>query len=154
MHNPTDYLSGSYLFGTVKPTTPFHILTAALVLLFLVSAFVYWRRGKLARDNPPLRRLLRRMARAGMWIAGIGLFIALMRYAQVDYLDMRIWMYLLLLAFIVTVGYFVYDISERYPLAKWRHDEANLERRYRPAGRRRPEPQPVRSTRERGKRRR
>jgi hypothetical protein len=94
------------------------------------------------------------MATAGMWTAGVGLFLALMRYAGLDYFAMRIWMYLLFLTIIGLAAYYVYDFSERYPLAVWRLQEAEAQRRYRPAPRRRAEPQPVRPNRVRGKQRR
>jgi hypothetical protein len=88
-----------------------------------------------------------------MWLAGIGLFLALMRYLEIDYLAFPVWMDLLVLTMIGVVGYFVYEISEWYPLAVWQLQESQLERRYRPPPRRRMEPQPVRP-RVRGKRRR
>ena len=146
--------SGNYMFNTPSDSsTVFAILIAGFGLLFLVSAFAYWRRAKLARNNPPLKTRIRRMAAAGMWCAGIGLFLALMRYLQIDYVSMPILTYLLLLTIVAVVAYFVYDFSERYPLAVWRLEEASLERRYRPAARPRVEPQRPRP-KVRGKRRR
>lgn len=135
--------SPDYLFQS--PTTPastaYGILTAGFILLFLVSAVAYFRRSRLARENPVLRRLIRRVATVGMWSAGIGIFLALMRYAQVLYLSMPIFMDLLFLWMIGEVAYFVYDLSERYPLAVWRLQESHVERRYRPTARSRAEPQ-------------
>src|SRR5579872_4584939 len=82
-----ELLSGDYLFQT--PTTSasvyFNIMTIAFGAVFLLSILAYWRRGKLARDNPAARRLIRRMAKAAGWLSGIGLFLALMRYLQIDY---------------------------------------------------------------------
>jgi hypothetical protein len=150
-----DLLSGNYLFQTPtdSPSVYFHAMTIGFGVLFLVSAIAYWRRGKLAPDNPVARRVVRRATKAGMWIAGIGLFFALMRYAQVDYVGMPLWLLLLFISTIVTVGYFVYELSERYPMAVWRLQESSLERRYRPAARPPREPQRQRP-KVRGKRRR
>lgn len=147
--------SGDYLFQNPPPAPSiyFTILTVGLGVLFLASIFAYWRRGKLARTNPVLRRFIRRASSAAMWTSGTGLFLAVMRYAQLPYLSPRILMYLLLLTMIGIVGYFVYDFSERYPTAVWRLQESETARRYRPAARPRPEPQRVRP-RARGKGRR
>jgi len=151
----TRLLSPDYLFQTPlgNPTTGFDVLTAAFVLLFLACAVLYWRRGKLAPQNPPLRRMLRRIASAGMWCAGIALFLALMRYTQIPYISMPIWMYLLLLGIVCVVGYFVYEFSESYPIAVWRLQESHVQRQYRPAARPVREPQRPRP-KVRGKRRR
>jgi uncharacterized protein YacL len=155
-----NHFSPDYLFNTptAAPYYYFDALTAALAALFIASAIAYWQRAKIAArfspDNPVLRRLIRRMAKAGMWTSAIGLFLAAMRYAAIPYLSMPILMDLLLLAIILTIGYFVYDISEHYPLAVWRLQESLVERRYRPTARPRPEPQRVRPTRVRGKQRR
>lgn len=148
-------LSGDYLFNTPtqSPSGYFAALTALLAILFIVCAVLYVRRAKFAPQNPVLRRLFRRTATAGMWTAGTGLFLALMRYAGVDYLADPILMLLLLLIMIFLAGYYVYDLSERYPSAVWKLQESHIERRYRPISRARPEPQRPRP-KVRGKRRR
>lgn len=144
----------------VPPGTPpagFAVLTGVLAAIFLLSIFAYWRRAKLAPNNPVLRRLIRRASKAGMWTAGTGLFFCAMRYLQVDYLDMPIWLWLDGLAMVILVGYFVYERSERYPLAVWQLEHSQVERKYRPAPRPRSEPQRPRQQRPanmRGKRRR
>jgi hypothetical protein len=148
------HLSSDYLFQT--PPTPgpfFTVFTAGLVVLFLISAFAYGRRGRLARNNPVLRRFIRRTAQAGMWTSAIAFVLALTRYAQIPYLSMPILLYLALLLMVGIVAYFVYDLSERYPMAVWKLQESEVERRYRPAARPRPEPQKPRP-KDRGKRRR
>jgi hypothetical protein len=149
-----DLFSGNTLFNDPTSTpSAFHIVTAVFALFFLASAFAYWRRARLARDNPVRRRLIRRVASAGMWTSAIGLVLCAARYSGFEYVDYPIWLYLLALIMIAIVGYFVYDISERYPLAVWRLQESNLERRYRPTPKPRLEPQRVRPNKVRGKRR-
>lgn len=137
-----------------NPPIAFDVMTGALAALFLISAFAYWRRAKLAPDNPVLRRMIRRMARAGMWTTVIALFFAAMRFLQVDYLDMPIWLYLDGLLMLVIAAYFVYDRSENYPLAVWQLQQSQIERRYRPAARPRTEPQQRKPAGQRGKRKR
>ncbi len=140
-----------------NPPSAYIIVPIVFAIIFLASAFAYWRRGKLAPRNPVARRFIRRLTRAGMWTSVIGLVLVAARYVQFDYLDMPLWMYLLVLAMIIVAAYFVYDRSERYPLAVWRLQEADAQRRYRPAASKPREPQRAarqRPERLRGKRKR
>lgn len=153
----TRLLSGDYLFGlpNSEPSVYFGVLTAGFVVLFLASLFAYARRKALAPDNPVQRRFIQRAASAGMWTSGIGIFLALMRYIELDYLDAPILMLLLLLTMIILVGYYVYDYSERYPIAVWKLQVSHAQREYRPAPRRQASgSKPVRPNNMRGKRRR
>lgn len=149
-------LDGNYLFTTPMqaPTGFFVAVSAGFIVLLLASTFSYWRRLKLAPHNPVMRRFIRRVAYAGVWYAAIGIFLVIMRYIELPYLGMPILMYLLILAMIVSVAFYVYDYSERYPLAVWKLQETHAERRYRPTSRARSEPQRVRPRATRGKRRR
>ncbi|HZS94337.1 MAG TPA: hypothetical protein VFA78_06050 [Chloroflexota bacterium] len=149
-------LSGKYLFAnyTTPPSWPYAVLTGFLVLLLLASVFVYWRRAKLVPDNPPLRRAVRGMAEGGMWIAGTGLFLALMRYLEIPYIDMPVLMLVLAFIAIFVIAYWVYDLSERYPLQRWQYETNQVQQRYRPQARRREEPVIRTPGRQRGKQRR
>lgn len=149
-------LSGDFLFSSPvgAPSPWFAVLTAGFVLLFLLSAFFYWKRATLAAGNPVMRRLIRRASQAGMWTGAIGMLLALLRYVQFPYLSAPILIYLLVLIMIAIAGYFVYDISERYPLAVYQLQESQSRQRFRPAARpvrEAPRPKP---TRDRGKQRR
>jgi hypothetical protein len=129
------------------------VLTALFVVLFAVSAFVYWRRAKIAPDNPVQRRFIRRLSQSGMWIAGLGIFFAIMRYIGFLYLDDPFWLLLVFIAAILVIAYFVYDRSEHYPVAMWQLQQSALQRKYRPVPKMRTEPhQPLPKVR--GKRRR
>lgn len=137
------------------PPTAFGVMTGTFAAIFVIGAFAYWRRAKLAPTNPILRRFIRRAAKAAMWGSGIALFFCAMRYLQIDYVDMPFWLYLTVLGMVLTAGYFVYDRSERYPQAVWQLQQNHAERKYRPVARQRPERvRPQRSTNVRGKRRR
>jgi hypothetical protein len=148
-------LNGDYLFSLPPgdPNSWYIVLPIGFGILLLASLFLYYRRTTLAPVNPVLRRIFRRMAQSGMWIAGMGLGLALARYVQFDYLDLPIWMLVLVLGSIVSVGYYVYEFSERYPLAMWKLEESQVARRYHAAPKRRGETQPVKP-RVRGKQRR
>lgn len=148
-------LDGNYLFRTPpqSPSWVFAVLTVGFGLLLVGGAFAYWRRNKLVGNNPVLRVFVRRISQTSMYYAVAGLFFAAMRYLSVDYLAMPIWMYLLLLCMIVSVAYYVYDFTMRVPVALWKIQQNQVERRYRPTARPRTEPQRQRP-KERGKQRR
>lgn len=153
-------LSGDYLFSSPDPTQApskyFLVLTIGFGALFVASAIAWWFRAKLAPENAVMRRFIRRASKSGMTLAGIGLFLALMRYVGFDYLDAPILMLLLFFAIILTVGYFIYELSERYPLAVFQLQQSHAQRQFRPATVPRAEPQraPRATNRPRGKRRR
>jgi hypothetical protein len=152
--------SANFMFSspTDSPPTAYILVPIVFGIILVASAIFYWRRAKLAPTNPVARRFIRRVSKAGMWTSAIGLLLAAARYVQFDYLDMPIWMYLLVLTMVILAAYYVYDRSERYPLAVWRLQEADAQRRYRPAAAKPKEPQRVgarqRPDRMRGKRRR
>jgi hypothetical protein len=148
-------LSGDYLFNTPTdaPSAYFGVLTAGFAVLFAAAALAYGGRAKLARNNPIQRRFIRRVAKAAMWIAAVGLFFAFMRYIEFPYLADPFWLLLLFVGAILVAAYFVYDWSERYPVAVWQLQQNTMARRYRPIAKARPVPQRVRP-KERGKRRR
>ena len=148
-------LNGNYLFQTPaqSPSGVFTALTVGFGLLLVLGAIVYWRRNKVARNNPVLRVFIRRVSQAAMYYSVVGLFLAAMRYLSVDYLAMPIWMYLLLLCMIVSVSYYVYQFMVHVPVALWKIQQNQVERRYRPTARPRTEPQRPRP-KVRGKQRR
>jgi hypothetical protein len=63
-------------------------------------------------------------------------------------------MLLLILVMIYLVGYYIYDLSERYPIAVYRLQESVNMRRYRPAAAPNRESKRPRSSNVRGKRKR
>lgn len=138
-----NFFSPDFMFSSPSgsPPSAYVIVPIVFGIIFVASAIAYWRRAKLAPQNPVARRLIRRVAKTGMWTSAIGLVLAGARYVEFDYLDMPIWMYLLVLVMVIMAAYYVYDRSERYPLAVWRLQEADAQRRYRPAASRPREPQ-------------
>jgi len=149
--------SSRYLTGTGIPGIFYDIHTALLGLLFVVCLFAYLRRRPLSRGITPRRHLIRMTSQAGMWIAIIGLFLALMRYLEITYLDMRFYSYLVILGAIAYCAYLAYVLSERFPLSMYQFEQATSGSRYRPGRPPRRVPataQPARSGMQRGKRRR
>jgi hypothetical protein len=149
-------LTGDYLTSSpdTTPSFGFALLTAFFVVVLLTSIVAYWRRAKLARENPAMRRRIRQLSQAGMWTGGTGVFLAIMRYLQIPYIDAPLLLYILILIMIAVVAYFVYDFSERYPVAVYQLEESRLERRYRRAARPVTEPRrPKPKVRGKGKRR-
>lgn len=149
--------SGDNLFNTTPGPANGYFTALAIFfgLVFLACAILYWRRGKIARENPVLRRFFRRASKTGMWLAAVGLFLVGMRFVEFDFLDTPFLLLLVGIGFIVGAAYFVYDLSEHYPLAMWKLQEAQLERRYATVPGVRREPQRQRPPgKARGKRRR
>lgn len=138
------------------PSAFFAVLTAFFALLMIASIIAYVRRRKLSRGITPRRHLIRNVAKAGMWISGTGLFLAIMRYVNFQYLDARWLMYALGLITIAYVGYVTFYLSERYSGAVRHFQQAELDRRYRATAKRKPAATPVQSRPAvmRGKRRR
>lgn len=147
-------LSPDFMFNTPSgtPSVLFDGLTAFFVVLFLIGAVLFWRRAKLAGGNPVKRRFIRRVGGAAMWIGAIGVVLAVFIYVQLPYLGMPIWLYLLVLYMIGLAGYYVYDLSERYPLAVHQlHINAESRRFQRPAQPRREPQRPRPAARGKGK---
>lgn len=152
-------LFSSGYMGSTNGSFPgvfFDIYTGLLVAGLVASIYCYLRRRPLSRGVTPRRHLLRTVAQGGMYLFTIGLFLALMRYFQIPYLDMRILSYLLVLAAIGYAGYLTYYLSERYQLALYRFEHHEADRRYRVTAKRKPASgtSPSRSGMQRGKRRR
>lgn len=147
-----------FMFTTPSgtPSVLFDILTAFFVVMFIAGGLAYWRRAKLAGGNPVKRRFIRRVSSAAMWIAAIGVLLALFIYLQLPYLGMPIWLYILVLYAIGLIGYYVYDLSERYPVAVHQLQTGQEARRFRRPPQPRREPQrprpPVRGKGKSGRR--
>jgi hypothetical protein len=121
------------------PGVWFDIFTALLVVALIVAIYVYIRRRPLSRGVTPRRHVLRQISEWTMWICGIGLFFCLMRYVQLEYLDKRIFTYLVVLGAILAGGYLAYYLSERYPVRVYNFNQLGENRRYRTVAKRKPQ---------------
>ena len=149
----------SKLATTGFPGVFFDIYTGILAVLFLGALFVYIRRRPLSKGFTPRRHLLRNVAQSVMWITGLGLFFAIMRYIGLTYVDMRFYSYVVILIGVAYVGYLVYQLSERYPVQKHNFLQLESRGRYKRDSSRRPAAAAAaaaggRSPIQRGKRRR
>lgn len=122
------------------PGVFFGIYTGLLAVGMLLSIYTYLKRRPLSQGVTPRRHLLRNTAQSFMWICGLGLFLALMRYLQVLYLDLRIFSYLLVLGAIAYCGYLTFYLSERYPISLYHFQQTEVDRRYRIMAKRRAQP--------------
>ncbi len=89
---------------------------AFIIALFAASAYFYfYRRKSWKRSNPPLFRAVARWSQAGLWLAGLGLLLLLVRVVQLDFFNLRVWLYLWLLLAIGSAAYFFYWYRTAYP---------------------------------------
>ena len=143
---------------TQLPGVWFDVYTWLLALVFVVALYVYLRRRPLSRGVTPRRHFLRNTAQSLMWICGVALFFCVMRYVEFQYLDYRIFSYIVVLGAIAYAGYLVFFLSERYPIQVYNFQQLDAGRRYRTAPKRKAQPVVAtatgRSTIQRGKRRR
>jgi hypothetical protein len=91
------------------------VAVVAFVLWTAVSIFVYLRRRQLFAGNGALIGLTTRYGPYAITIGCVGLFLLLMRYLGVPYIDMRFLLYLTVLAAIGFLGFLAYYLRWRYP---------------------------------------
>jgi hypothetical protein len=143
--------------GIYWPGPFYDAYTAILIVALLIAIVAYIRRRPLSRGVTPRRHLIRNTSQGVMYLAVVGLFFAVMRYLQIQWLDMRLWTYLVILSAIAYAGYVVYFISEKHPVAVYHFRRHSADQRYRVQGRQRsstPSQPAGRPATQRGKRRR
>ncbi len=102
---------------TPPPLVPvvFRILGISLAVLFLCGVVVRVIAGR-KRKNPPLYRILVRIGRAVITLAGLGAAFFFFTYEDVYALSARFWWPLILLGGIVWAVFIVRDVMKRFPL--------------------------------------
>lgn len=117
---------------------PFAVLyLIAFALGFLASIVIYNGGARKLFPNPVLHRMARRWAAYALTIFGLGLFFFAIRALQISLLtfEMRIWMWLCILAVGLLGGYMIYDYSKSYTDAVKAYEEQKRKKQYlRPAG--------------------
>jgi hypothetical protein len=117
MDNP---FSWDYLTTTPGTSEVFGAFAIGFLILFgggfLVSLLVYSGATGSLLKNPVLRRMAHRWSVWGIIVFGIGLFFFLIRVLQINPFNfqMRIWLYLSLLAFVLLAIYCVLDFLLNY----------------------------------------
>lgn len=116
---------------------PFAVLyLIAFAIGFIGSIVVYNGGAKRLFPNPVLHRMARRWSAFAMTVFGLGLFFFAIRALQISLLtfEMRIWMWLCILAVGVLAAYIVYDYSRTYASAMKAYEEQKRKKQYlRPA---------------------
>lgn len=111
----------TFLSNTVKaaPGTEFgyyYVMIALIAVLFLGSfAFKYLLKYKIKHGDFVFKHIFKRVP-AKMVYFSIGLlFLTLVRYENIPYFAMRLWMYLTLLGLVITIAYYLYKLLKVYP---------------------------------------
>jgi fatty acid desaturase len=117
---------------------PFAVLyLIAFAIGFLAAIVVYNGGARKLFPNPVLHRMARRWAAYGLTIFGLGLFFFAIRALQISLLtfEMRIWMWLCILAVGLLGAYIIYDYSRNYAGAIQAYEEQKRKKQYlRPTG--------------------
>lgn len=117
---------------------PFAVLyLIAFAIGFLGAIVVYNGGARKIFPNPVLHRMARRWAAYALTIFGLGLFFFAIRALQISLLtfEMRIWMWLCILAVGLLGVYILYDYSKHYTGAMKAYEEQKRKKQYlRPAG--------------------
>ncbi len=135
MDNP---FSWDYLTAPLSDMATFGPLSVAFLALLIgtivVAVAIYF--GALNRyvTDPLLRRGLNIASQWMLWLCGIGLFFFAWRLMRIDFISlyMRVWSYLTLIAYLASVGYFVYWRFRVYPRKIAEQKRARELRRYMP----------------------
>jgi hypothetical protein len=137
MDNP---VSWDYLTTTPGPNEVFGPFAIGFLLLFgttfLVSLVLYSGGGKKLVPDPILRRLARKWSSIALAVTGFGLFFFLIRILQINPFNfqMRIWLWLSLLAYGLMAAYFAFDYIRNYGSMKEQYETRRRQQQYlRPA---------------------
>jgi hypothetical protein len=137
MDNP---FSWDYLTTTPGPNEVFGPFAIGFLILFgttfLVSLVLYSGGGKRLIPDPILRRMARKWSSIGLAVTGFGLFFFLIRILQINPFNfqMRIWLWVSLVAFGLMVAYFAFDYIKNYGTMKEQYETRRQQQQYlRPA---------------------
>jgi hypothetical protein len=99
---------------------------------FLISMIVYNGAARRIFPNPVIHRMARRWAAYSTTIFGFGLFFFAVRALQITLLtfEMRIWMWLSILAVFLFAAYVVYDYARGYTPAIREFEEQKRKNQY------------------------
>ncbi len=130
----TSPFSWHYLTAPITETPTFGPFSTFYLVLFATTFVVSLYLGNIARkrwaDFKPMRDLVQRASSWLSWVTGLGLLFFGIRALRFDFLTMqlRIWMYLAFLAFLVVVGYLIYYYLTTFATEVAEHHK-RLERR-------------------------
>jgi hypothetical protein len=112
---------------------PFAILyLIAFAVGFVASIIVYNGAARRLFPNPVIHKMARRWSAYAMTIFGLGLFFFAVRALQITMLtfEMRLWMWLCILAVGGLVVYAIWDYAKHYPAAMKKFEELQRKNQY------------------------
>ena len=132
-------LSPGYLFQDPRTSvhSPLYLVAALLfAVVFVASIFALLNRDRLSKGNRLHRRIIERYATWGASLAGSGLVVVLLRYANVPLFSKRIWSVLSVLSMFALLAHYIWYRTKFYPeqIAAYREEERK--RRFMPTARR------------------
>jgi hypothetical protein len=133
MDNP---FSWDYLTTKPLPNEVFGAFAIGFLILFglgfLVSIVVYSGGARSVLKHPVLRRMVHRWSVWGVIVFGIGLFFFLIRALQINPFNfqMRIWLWLSLLAFVLLAAYCVVDFLLNYSSGVRAYEDRRRQQQY------------------------
>lgn len=132
MHKLAEIVSG-WFTPAPGPASLLDLIAAiGLVIWTIAGLFLYYRRRQVFAGNGALIGMATRFGGYPILIGFLGLFLIVCRYFQVYFVDMRILLYLDILAAVAFVAFILYYLRVRYPkrVAEVRAHE--LRRKYAP----------------------
>lgn len=130
--NPFDW---RFLTGVPSPAMGPFAWLFLLLMIALLAAGVYFslvKRPQWKGTNPVLYKAVNRFGQPALWIGGIGIVFLLFRIISLDPFNLRIWLYLITLAAIALIAWFVYWYRTGYPKELARYQKTQKARQYMP----------------------
>ena len=113
---------------------PFGWFYVVFMLALTVAGiyFYFIKRPQWKRTNAVWHRAANRFAQPAIWIGVIGLLFALTRLVSLDFFNLRIWFYVMLLSALALFGWIVYWYRTSYPNEMARYRKTLKARQYLP----------------------
>lgn len=125
-------------FLTSAPTEPkigpFGWFYVVFMLALTVAGiyFYFIKRPQWKRVNAVWHKAANRFGQPAIWIGVIGLLFALFRVVSLDFFNLRIWFYIMLLAALALFGWIIYWYRTSYPREMARFQKTVKARQYMP----------------------
>ncbi|MBT3865081.1 hypothetical protein HOE67_03315 [Candidatus Peregrinibacteria bacterium] len=108
---------GYFLESTPGQDFKYYYILLALIVLLIVGSFLFKRIHKNKTNNKDFifKTMFKKVPPRLIYFA-IGLiFLAAVRYENIPYFAMRLWLYLVLLGLAVMLGFYAYKYFKKYP---------------------------------------
>lgn len=119
------------------PPGPLYLVLVVFFILWTaLSIYLFAFRRKVFAQRPAMKGMATRFGWYAIWIGVLGLLLLGVRYAAIPYFDMRIFLYLTILAALGFAGFLLYYGRVQYPKRVAEIRAFELRRKYAPARRR------------------